>query len=83
MWLKLIGFFNYPFAAIEEALANAVYHKSYEKNEPIEVQIWPDKIEILSYPGPIPPVTKKSLLEHPRDSASSPESTVIGVLGIS
>ena len=59
-------FFNYPFAAIEEALANAVYHKSYEKNEPIEVQIWPDKIEILSYPGPIPPVTKKSLLELPQ-----------------
>ena len=59
-------FFNYPFAAIEEALANAVYHKSYEKNEPIEVQIWPDKIEILSYPGPIPPVTKRSLLELPQ-----------------
>ena len=37
-----------------------------EKNEPIEVQIWPDKIEILSYPGPIPPVTKKSLLELPQ-----------------
>lgn len=23
--------YNYPYAAIEEALANAVYHKSYEK----------------------------------------------------
>lgn len=23
---------------------------------PIEVQVWPDKIEVLSYPGPVPPV---------------------------
>lgn len=58
-------FYNYPFAAIEEVMANAVYHKSYEKQEPIEVQLWPDKIEVLSFPGPIPPVTQKSLLELP------------------
>src|SRR5690606_11456112 len=30
--------------------------KSYELRSPIEVQVWPDKIEILSYPGPVPPV---------------------------
>ena len=58
-------FYNYPFAAIEEVMANAVYHKSYEKQEPIEVQLWPNRIEVLSFPGPIPPVTKKSLLELP------------------
>ena len=43
--------FNYPFAAIEEALANAVYHKGYDTREPIEVRILPNRIEILSYPG--------------------------------
>gem|GEM_PF-4470598 len=26
-------FFNYPYAAIEEALANAVYHKAYDERE--------------------------------------------------
>ena len=62
---EAIRYYNYPFAAIEEVLANAVYHKSYEKREPIEVQIWPDRIEVLSFPGPIPPVTRKSLLELP------------------
>ncbi|WP_178989496.1 RNA-binding domain-containing protein [Winogradskyella schleiferi] len=54
-------FENYPYTAIEEALSNAVYHKSYEIGSPIEVQIWQDKIEILSYPAPVPPVTNKVL----------------------
>lgn len=59
-------FFNYPYAAVEEALANAVYHKSYELDKPIEVQIWPDKIEILSFPGPVPPVTATVLARNQR-----------------
>lgn len=54
-------FDNYPYAAIEEALSNAVYHKSYEISKPIEIQIFPDKMEILSYPAPVPPVTNKIL----------------------
>ncbi|MBK9148874.1 MAG: putative DNA binding domain-containing protein [Flavobacteriales bacterium] len=43
---------NYPYAAIEEALVNAVYHRSYEVREPIEVRITPEELTILSYPGP-------------------------------
>jgi len=59
-------FFNFPYDAIEESLANAVFHKSYEIGNPIEVQIWPDRIEILSFPGPVPPVTAKILAENRR-----------------
>lgn len=44
--------FNYPYIAIEEALTNAVYHRSYEIREPIEVRVLPDKITIGSFPGP-------------------------------
>jgi len=43
---------NYPFAAIEEALVNAIYHRSYEIREPIEVRITPEELMILSFPGP-------------------------------
>lgn len=42
---------NYPYAAVEEILTNAVYHRSYQINEPITVRITPDGIEITSFPG--------------------------------
>jgi len=45
-------FWNFPFAAIEEALVNAVYHRSYEEREPIEVRISDDELVVLSFPGP-------------------------------
>ena len=59
-------FYNFPYVAVEEALSNAVYHKSYELGSPIEVQVWPDKIEILSYPGPVPPVNAMVLKTQKR-----------------
>ena len=40
--------FNYPFGAIEEALANTVYHRSYEDDSPIEIRVWLDRIEMIS-----------------------------------
>ena len=43
---------NFPYEAIEEAVVNAVYHRSYEEQEPIEVRISPQEIVVLSYPGP-------------------------------
>lgn len=43
---------------------NAVYHKSYEINEPVEVRIYPDRMEILSYPGPLPPLNKDNLMNE-------------------
>ncbi|HFU75930.1 MAG TPA: AAA family ATPase, partial [Arcobacter sp.] len=55
---EAIRFYNYPYSAIEEALANAVYHKNYELREPIEVNVRLDRIEILSYAGPMPPLSK-------------------------
>lgn len=54
-------FYNYPYAAIEEVLANAVYHRSYELRNTIEVNVRLDKIEILSFPGPLPPVDNEML----------------------
>lgn len=56
-----IRFYNYPFQAIEEAVVNAVYHKSYERENPVEIQIHKDKIEILSFPGPMPPINQAML----------------------
>ncbi|MCK5679595.1 winged helix-turn-helix transcriptional regulator, partial [bacterium] len=54
--------YNYPYPAIEEALANAVYHRNYELRDPIEVRVLPDSIEIISYSG-IDPSLKQSDFE--------------------
>ena len=54
-------FFNYPYAAIEESLCNAVYHKGYDVREPIEVRILPDRIEIVSHPGADRSISEESL----------------------
>lgn len=45
-------YFNYPYTAVEEALVNAVYHRSYEEREPIEVRVLPDHLTVTSFPGP-------------------------------
>jgi ATP-dependent DNA helicase RecG len=58
-------FFNFPYDAIEEALANAVYHRSYESQQTIEVNVRPSQLEIISYPGALPPVTPQ-MLRQPR-----------------
>ncbi|MBQ8644552.1 MAG: putative DNA binding domain-containing protein [Candidatus Methanomethylophilaceae archaeon] len=43
---------NYPLAAVEELLSNAVYHKDYSLPEPITVTVTADSLSILSAPGP-------------------------------
>jgi ATP-dependent DNA helicase RecG len=73
-------YFNFPYIAIEEALSNAVYHKSYEMDKPIEVQLWPDKIEILSFPGPVPPVDAQILKQNKRIIARDYRNRRIGDL---
>lgn len=56
--------FNYPYAALEEALANAVYHRAYDIREPIEVRVEKNMIEIVSFPGPDRSVTQEGLKRY-------------------
>ena len=54
---------SYPSLALREALVNAVYHRAYDGvQEPIKVYLHPDRLEIISYPGPVPGI-KLSHLE--------------------
>ena len=56
--------YNYPYAAVEEALANAVYHRAYDIREPIEVRVEKEMIEIVSFPGPDRSVTQEGLKRY-------------------
>jgi ATP-dependent DNA helicase RecG len=58
---EAIRHFNYPYEAVEEALSNAVYHKSYQIAEPIIVRIEKDNLSILSNPGPDRSITDDDL----------------------
>ena len=53
--------YNYSYSALKEALGNAVYHRSYETREPIEVRILPDRITINSFPGPDRSISAKDI----------------------
>lgn len=48
---KAERYYNYPYNALEEALVNAVFHKSYREPEPVEIRIYIDSIQIINYPG--------------------------------
>lgn len=56
------GWVSYPSQALREALVNAVYHRSYEgPPEPVKVYLYPDRMEIISYPGPAPGIEERHL----------------------
>ena len=64
---------SYPIPALREALVNAVYHRSYRCDilEPTKVGIYPDRMEIISYPGPVQGIEREHLLPG-ADRSSNP-----------
>ena len=58
---EAIRAFNYPYAALEEIMCNAVFHKSWDDRNPIEVRINTDSIEVFNIEGPMPPLTRKDM----------------------
>jgi ATP-dependent DNA helicase RecG len=59
----------FPYESMEEAVVNAIYHRSYEgEYEPTKVYLYPDRMEIISYPGPVPGIE----LRHLQARASIP-----------
>lgn len=70
--------FNYPFNAVKEAIANAVYHRSYQIHEPITVVVTPAYIEIKSFPGFDKTITDAMISQHKIRSFSTYRNRRIG-----
>lgn len=50
--------------SIHKNSLHAVYHRSYDEREPIEVRVENDRIEIVSFPGPDRSVTIEGLKSY-------------------
>ena len=67
---------NMAYKAVEEALSNAVYHKSYRTPEPITVMVTPDRMEITSIPGPDRTITDEDMRNWHFVVAETAESAI-------
>ncbi|MEI6143173.1 MAG: RNA-binding domain-containing protein [Mariniphaga sp.] len=43
---------NYPYPALEEAIANCLYHRNYQEHEPVTIRIEPEAILLYNSGGP-------------------------------
>lgn len=71
--IRASSWVSYPIQALQEALVNSVFHRSYcpETLEPTKVCIYSDRIEIISYPGPVPGVEEEHLIPNAAISSNS------------
>ncbi|MDE2905571.1 MAG: putative DNA binding domain-containing protein [Acidobacteriota bacterium] len=58
------GWVSYPLPALRETLVNAVYHRGYDVDqpEPTKVYLYPSRVEVFSYPGPVPGIEHRHLV---------------------
>ena len=61
---RVRGWVSYPVTALRETLVNAVYHRGYDVDqpEPTKVYLFPSKVQVTSYPGPVPGIQPHHLL---------------------
>jgi ATP-dependent DNA helicase RecG len=60
--LQAERFVAFPYDAMREAIVNAIYHRGYEQPPvPIKIGLYPDRMEITSYPGPVPGLQREHL----------------------
>ena len=64
--MEAVRIFNYPFLAIEEAVVNAFYHRDYLSYEPVTIEIEPDCINIMNFPGIDRSISDKTIAEGSR-----------------
>jgi ATP-dependent DNA helicase RecG len=64
--IQTSGFVGFPLPSLKETIVNAVYHRGYESTEPTKVYLYPDRLEVTSYPGPVPGLKPEDFLPGAR-----------------
>ena len=74
------GWVSYPLPALRETLVNAVYHRGYDVDqpEPTKVYLYPNRVEIISYPGPVPGIEAHHLVANAQPRAAPARNRRIG-----
>ena len=77
---RVRGWVSYPLTALRETVVNAVYHRSYDVDqpEPTKVYLYPDRIEVISYPGPVPGIEAGHLVPNAVARAAPARNRRIG-----
>ncbi|MFA6126345.1 MAG: RNA-binding domain-containing protein [Bacteroidales bacterium] len=52
MQAEALRVWNYPNVALEEAVANCLFHRNYQEREPVKIRIEPDAILLYNSGGP-------------------------------
>lgn len=52
MQAEALRVWNYPNVALEEAVANCLFHRNYQEQEPVKIRIEPDAILLYNSGGP-------------------------------
>ena len=74
-------FVAFPQSALREAVVNAVYHRSYEGvHPPPRIGLYPDRVEITSYPGPVAGLEPGHLAPQARPPQLPARNPLIGDL---
>ena len=74
------GWVSYPLPALRETLVNAVYHRGYDvaQPEPTKVYLYPNRVEVISYPGPVPGIEARHLVPNAEARAVPARNRRIG-----
>ncbi len=74
------GWVSYPLPALRETLVNAIYHRGYDVDqpEPTKVYLYPGRIEVISYPGPVPGIEPRHLVPDAEIRAAPARNRRIG-----
>ena len=74
------GWVSYPLPALRETLVNAVYHRGYDVDEPepTKVYLYPSRVEVISYPGPVPGIEARHLVPNAETRAVPARNRRIG-----
>ena len=62
MQAEALRVWNYPHVALEETVANCLFHRNYQEREPVKIRIEPDAILLYNSGGPDRSIKKEDFI---------------------